>query len=273
MASTTTPMDSATDSKAKTPGKSGVSFPYFDLAFSIEVAKTIHEKAGGVCDVEQMAALLGYTGVKNGAFRMRVSAAKMFGLVEETDGRKLRPSQRGLAIIAPVSEADADQAKLDAFMSVELFRKVFEQFRGTTLPEQAGLRNLLATQYQVVQDRVAPTVRVMLESAEHAGLFRIPGNRTRMVMPIKGSAEPIRQPPTKPIDQVGHNEDRGRQSGGGSHDRGQSGVDGIDPAILGLLQKLPKGGTPIGSKRKKALIDAFTATVGFIYPDAEEEKP
>ena len=248
--------------------KSGVSFPYFDLAQSIEVAKTMHEKAGGTCDRAQLATLLGYSGIKNGSFLSRVAAAKMFGLIEETDDQRVRVSARGRSIVAPISEAQAAKAKVDAFLGVDLFKKIYDAYHGTTLPEQAGLRNLLATDYQVVPDRISPTVRVMMDSAEQAGLFKAAGNRTRMVMPLAGSATvtPPTEPPAEPPPPPRHGGSGGGGNGGG-YDTGN-----IDPAILGLLQRLPPGGTPLTSKRRKTLIDAFTATVSFIYPDADGEE-
>src|SRR5690349_16242215 len=141
---------------------SGISTPYFNLADSITVASTMHERAGGECDRPQLAAMLGYKGVKNGAFQARVVAAKQFGLVEQ-ENDKLRITPRGRAIISPVIPADADRAKVDAFLAVDLFRKVYEEYREHSLPTDVGLRNLLATKYQIVSDRLAPTVRIMRE--------------------------------------------------------------------------------------------------------------
>lgn len=250
--------------------KSGVSFPYYNLEKSIEVAKLMHERAGGVCDRAQLAMLLGYSGINNGGFLTRVTAAKMFGLIEDADERKLRVSARGRALVSPVSAVDESKARVDAFMGVELFRKVYEQYHGTSLPEKVGLQNLIQNEYQVVPAQVTSTVRVMLDSAEQAGLFSAGGgSRTRMVMPLSAGIAaaplPLSPPPPPP-----HIPDQPRVSGGGGGgDGGGEDFGGIDPAILGLLRRLPPGGTPLTVKRRKALIDAFTATVGFIYPDAE----
>lgn len=253
--------------QGKPRAKSGVRFPYNDLDDSVEVARIIHEKAGGTCDLAQLATLLNYSGVSNGTFRTRVSAAKMFGVVEEADEQKIRVSGRGLAIVAPISADSATRAKVEAFMAVDLFKKVFDRFNGTALPEQVGLKNLLATEYQVVPDRIPPTVRIMLDSAEQAGLFKTAGNRTRMVLPLARPGGTV-QPPVAPAKEVESQIPHGGNGGGGGGDDGS----GIDPAIMGLLRRLPPGGTPLSSKRRKALIDAFTYTVGFIYPEADGEE-
>ncbi len=247
--------------KGKPRSKSGVSFPYFDLDASVEVARVIHERAGGMCDRAQLAALLQYSGVANGSFLSRVAAAKMFGLVEDTEDGKLRVAARGRAIVAPISPPQETQARVDAFLGVELFGKVYTQFNGTTLPENVGLKNLLATGYQVVAERIAPTVRVMLNSADQAGLFRATGDRSRMVMPLVGAYAPPPLPPEKEKPAAG---------GGGGGGSGDDPPD-IDPALLGLLRRLPAVGTTLNDKRRKAVIGAFTAFVDLVYPDADDE--
>jgi hypothetical protein len=253
------------DPKLGTPRRvSGVSFPYFNLAESVAVAKIMHERAGGECDRPQLAAMLGYKGVKNGAFMARVTAAKAFGLVEQEQDR-LRITPKAKAILSPVLPVDAERAKVDAFLAVDLFRRVYEEYKDSTLPPDVGLRNLLATRYSVVKDRLAPTVRIMKESAEYAGFFKAGGDG-RMVLPImppRGAA-----PAPEPKREDERRDSRDRFTGGGNG--GGYEPPDIHPAILGLLLELPPAGTPMNDKKRKALIGAFTATVGFIYPDAEE---
>ena len=118
---------------------------------------------------------------------------------------------------------------------VELFKKVFDQFHGTTLPSHVGLQNLLETTHGVVESRVVPTVRIMLDSAEYAGLFAASGDQTRMVQPLTTLEDNTRQGPL-PTDATD-----GRVQNGGRNDRGGVGGDGgdygtSDPSILGLLR-------------------------------------
>lgn len=267
--------DPEPDPKSGKPrAKSGVIFPYWDLDSAVEVASVIHERAGGVADTAQLALMLDYSGVSNGSFRTRVSAAKMFGVIEDTDDRKLRVSARGRRIVAPITTPDGRAARAEAFLAVELFRLVFDRFKGTTLPEVVGLRNLLLNEYRVVPDRVGPTVRILLDSAQQAGLFDAggAGNRSRLTLPL--GADPARDatPAAPPPEQ--ETPPPPRHGGGGNGGGGGGGftvnAEGIDPAIVGLLMRLPPGGTPMTEKRRKALIDAFTNVVSFIYPDADD---
>ncbi|HEX9565317.1 MAG TPA: hypothetical protein VF981_15155 [Gemmatimonadaceae bacterium] len=264
--------DPEPDPKVGKPrAKSGVAFPYWDLDSAIEVAQVMHDRAGGSCDNVQLAALLGYSGVSNGSFRTRVSAAKMFGIIEDTDDGRLRVSARGRTILSPVTPSDGQRARVEAFLAVDLFRRVFDRFHGGTLPEQVGLRNLLSGEYQVVPDRVAPTVRILLDSAQQAGLFDMAGNRTRMVMPVgvpaAASSERDSTPAATPASPPNGTTPK---MGGGGGGGGGDGSDGIDPAIVGLLRRLPPGGTAMTEKRRKALIDAFTNVIEFLYPDVDD---
>jgi hypothetical protein len=263
--------DEAPDAKTGTQRqRSGVAFPYYNLEHSVAVAATIYTQGGGACDLAQLAALLKYSGVQNGGFRSRVAAAKTFGLVEQ-EGDRLRVSDRGKKVVAPVSDADRGQALVDAFLAVELFRKVYEEYRLTTLPPDVGLRNLLKDTFRVVPDRVVPTVKVMLDSADYAGLFSTTGNRTRLILPLGNSAARPEPPPREAHASPVVDADRAprRNGGGGGGGPGGPGLPEIHPALMGLLRELPPPGTPLSSKRRGEFIGAFTATVGFIYPNEE----
>lgn len=259
--------------KGKKRTVSGVKFPYYDLSDAITVAKAIHEKAGGACDLDQLASWLDHKSINSGAFRLRVSAAKMFGLVEKAGTGKLRVSKRGVAIVAPVTDSQVAEAKKAAFLAVELFQKVYERFRGMTLPQVAGLRNVAKEEYEVAPKRAEDAVRVMLESAEQAGFFAASGDRTKMVAPVIGTSAAterpaIQHPPFAPEvvnDPPGRNGGRGGGGDGGDY-------TGIDPYILEFVRKLPASGTTLSEKRRKVWIDGFSGALDVVYPDKEDEE-
>jgi hypothetical protein len=245
---------------------SAIAFPYYNLATSIVVAKTMHERAGGECDRTQLAVMLGYKGIKNGSFLTRVTAAKMFGLIEQ-EGDRLRVTPRGQAILSPVKDADASRARVEAFLAVPLFAKVYEEFKGQTLPPEVGLRNLLENKYKVVKDRVAPTVNIMLDSADEAGFFHTAGNRTQMVLPLSSPGSPAASRTPTPAVIV----PEPMKGGGGNGGRGDDGSDmpGVHPMISGFLKTLPMLGTVVGTKRRTILVEAFKATLSAVYPEED----
>jgi hypothetical protein len=260
--------DPGPDKKAgKERPKSGVAFPYYGLNESIQVAHVMHHGNGGAADRAQLAALLNYKSTNSGTFLTRVAAARLFGLIEPGDGNRLRVTMRGRYIVAPISPAQQAAAKAEAFLAVDLFRRVFDMFNGSELPEEAGLKNLFENDFGVVKTRIVPTIRIMRESADEAGFFKLGGPR-RMVMPTAGAGSAIVSPATKP--DAPSDEPSPRYSGGGGGGGGGGGdLDGIDPAIVGLLKRLPPGGTTLTAARRQTLIDAFTATIKFLYPEPE----
>lgn len=240
--------------------RSGLTSPYYDLNESIKVAKVIQDN-GGIATREQLAAYLTYKSVSNGAFLTRVSAARLFGLVEQAEEGKMRPTARAMAIIAPILPAHEDQARLEAFLSIDLFKKVYDRFNGGQLPPEVGLKNLIENEYHIVKDRVAPTVRILLDSAEQAGFFKATQNRSRMVMPTVGSTANLAPPAPKPEQEAQDRRGGGGFGGGGGNGYGPD----IPPAIVGLVQHLPKPGTALSQGKREALINAFTAMIDLYY--------
>lgn len=236
--------EAAPDPKIGKPRpKSGVSVPYYDINQSIAVATAIHEQGGGSCSREQLATLLKYSGTNNGGFLTRVSAAKMFGLVDESS-ETLRVSQRGRTILAPVMPVDAERAKVDAFLAVDFFAKFYERFKGTTLPQEAGLKNLLENTYAIVPGRLVASLRVLMDSADQAGFFKTAGNRSRMVMPLSSNGNPAgAQPASEQSSKTEHNVDgKGHQQSHKQERHGGSGGDGTGDGIHRF--ELPIPGKP-----------------------------
>lgn len=266
--------------EGKSRPSSDTQFPYYDLRHAVDVAKTLHEKAGGRCDRDQLAVLIGHSSTRSGAFLSKISAVKMFGLIEEGSDSVVRITGRGKRIVAPVKQEDAQSAKVEAFLDVELFRKIYEEFKSTTLPDEVGLKNLLKNEYGIVESRLGATVRILLDSAEYAGFFEMGGGaRDRLVKPVITPKDQADEAPAAvlPPDDRQDNGIEGETkttepvTGGGGSGSGGGGEGDIDPAIYGLLQRLPASGTPLSDKRRKALIDAFTSLVNFIYPEADEQ--
>lgn len=248
---------------------SGVSYPYFDLDASIKVAQEIHSRGGGQCTSDQLAAWLDYKSVKSGTYNTRIAAARNFGLIQSAGG-KFSVTDRGLKIVAPVMPEDALSAKVEAFHAVELFTKVFEQFRGKQLPPESGLKNLFKTvPYSILPDRIDPAVRVFLNSAEQAGFFSTTNDRSRLIEPRIGPQTASPAPTSTP----GPSEetpppvvDKPKPHPPAMID----GTGGVHSAIIGLLRELPPPGSSWAPTKKKRFIDAFKATIDFIYPEDEE---
>lgn len=245
--------------------RSGTPSPYFDLDASIKVSEAIHEKGGGAATADQLAAWLDYKSIRSGTYLTRVAAARQFGLVESSGGR-FTVTDRGLKIIAPVMPDDAVTAKADAFLSVTLFSKIYDAFKGKQLPPEVGLKNLLkSAPYSILADRVDPAVRTFFNSAQQAGFFSTTGDRSRLIRPgaVPASAEAGNTPPTDTPPPPPADKPKGTGGGDGT------GTGGVHSAIVGLLRELPAPGAAWPAAKKQRFLSAFQATIDFIYPDED----
>jgi len=170
--------------------KSGIAFPYYDLADSVAVAKAIHDKGGGSATREQVAAFLEYKSVQNGAFLTRIGAARTFGLIADMN-KELRVTPLGYKIISPESQEQYAEGLVEAFLTVPLFKAIYDEYRGRDLPEGLGLKNALRLKFKIVPKRIDPVYRVFFESAEVAGFFKTRGSKTQLIAPvIRSGAKP-----------------------------------------------------------------------------------
>ena len=118
-------------------GRSRIEWPYYSLDEASKLAKGIFD-LGGNCQIDQLAGHLSQTAT-GGGFRLKVQAARTFGLVNSAQGQ-LTLTDLGSEIVDP----DGDrQAKADAFMRVPLYSAIYEQFKGKTLPGIIGLENAM----------------------------------------------------------------------------------------------------------------------------------
>lgn len=244
-------------------GRSQVSCPYFDLDQSIKVADAVYSKGGGSCTHDQLAHWLDYSSIRSGTYLTRISATKAYGLIESS-GDKLSVTERGKAILAPVMPEDAVNAKVEAFLSVPLFSKVFEQFKGGQLPPDVGLTNLFRGTFKIVNDRIAPSVRIFLSAAEQAGMLVEKDGKQRLIKPsVIASGQPA--PPKE--DDLKDSKPPEKTRGGGEGPPG-----GIHTAIVGVLRELPPPGSPFPAAKKQMFLTALKGVLDWVYPDPEDSQ-
>jgi hypothetical protein len=215
-------LDPVPELKTKqTRQRSAVAFAYIDLEDVMEVAAAIHEHVGsGDCDEHQLSAWLSKS-QKSSGFRILLSTARLFGLIE-SDGGQYRLSSLGRRA---VDSAQARDAKAKAFLTVPLYSTVFENYKGGVLPPPAALEREIVL--IGVAEKQKHTARLVLErSAQYAGFFEHGKDRLVMpgISPDAGRDAPKREDPE-------HTGGGGTGGGGGGKPR--------HPFIEGLLQTLP----------------------------------
>lgn len=246
------PVEQLTPKVAAATASAGTRFPGYDLTTCIDVARSIHAKGGGQATPEALASYLGYKGTNNGAYLTKVAAARYFALISKA-GPVFVPTGLAHQILSPVYPQDAQKALIDAFMSVDLFRKVYEDFKGRELPPETGMLNALRNQYGVAPARAKDAYRTLMDSADTAGFFSTKaGARTHLIMPWVQPATAGGGQGQKPPAEDG---DQGEVSGNGGGFVGDGSNGGGDSG--NQAQQKPFSVADVKAKYLSALIELF----------------
>lgn len=203
-------------------GRSTIQFPYAPLADAERIASELHGYAG-TATPEGLAKALGQKS-RSGAFRQKLSAARIFGLVS-TRPNEVLLTRRGRQIIDPER---CDAARVEAFLAVPLYKEIFEKYRGDLLPPAPALEAEMEG-LGVSPKQTATARQVMQRSAETAGFSRQGSNR--LVRPDNAQHE---NPPNA-----------GREGGGGTID-----------ALTALWETLLRDGANWSAETTKSYVDA-----------------
>lgn len=212
--------------------QSSIQFPYGDLDDAVTVTKALRDVGGQECTIDQLAAQLKQS-ASSGAFRLRLSYPRIFGFTE-TERGTIRLTELGKRVVDPTQE---DRARVDAFLTVPLYKAIYDKYRGYTLPPPAALEREMAN-LGVSSKQTDKARQAFDRSARQAGFFWS-GQDRLVVPPLKGEAPGSRPlEPNTPGAGTGSNTFGG---GGGAGGTGGGGGD-LDPLISALIQKLPKSG-------------------------------
>lgn len=238
------------DPQDKSSGKrdqSTIQFPYVDLDGAIAVARALHNSGGVPISRDQLAGAMNLAS-GSGNFVIRVAAARMFGLIEYSQG-KFSLTDRGHEILEPGRDR---KAKADAFLDVPLYRRVYDEFRGKQLPPRP-----LGLEQAFVKFGVAPKQRdkarvAFDKSATSAGYFQ--NGTDRLVEPIIVDGPPQTEPERERAPEV-------------KQEPAKPQLD-LHPFIRGLLETLPAPGTAWAKDGRKMWLTTAESIFGLIYKEA-----
>jgi hypothetical protein len=239
----------------RTREHSAISFPYQDLEAGISVAAAIMQSGGVALSRDQLAGTMKMS-PGSGAFILKVSTARLFGVVGTTQG-KYELTQLGFSIL------DSDEkrqrlARAAAFLNVPLYRRVYDEFKGKQLPprphglEQAFLKFGVAAKQRA-------NARIAFErSARQAGFFA--SGDDRLIEPIIGHT--LRQ--DRPAVDLPADEINGYPSG-------KPEMTNLHPFIKGLLDTLPEPGTNWALEGRAKWLQAAAYNFDLMYKGGDGE--
>jgi len=228
--------------------RSTIEFPYSDLESVVEVARELNNRTGGApVDDAQLATWMNQT-AGGGTFRTRMSSARLFGLLDLSQGRiSLTPQGRDI-----IDDNKSASAKVEAFLRVPLYSAMYSQYQGYALPPPPAIER------QMESLGVAPKVKdrarqAFTKSAQYAGF--IDHQTGRFVKPA------LAPPPPG----AGRLEDEVRSVGGGGGGGSGGGPTDLHPFILGLLKTLKEPGAEWPSQEQAKWLQTAASIFGLIY--------
>jgi nucleoside 2-deoxyribosyltransferase len=153
---------------ARKPGKT---YPSVPLEKALQIAFQIKEKNGGnAWSPDQVAAAIG-SSPKSSEFYYTTAAARDYGITTGTrDTQEIALTELGKEIVYAPNPAAELAKKVDAFHSVELFRKVLAHYKGSDLPEMKYLGNTLQREFGVPPEHHEDFSKVFRDNTKFLGI-------------------------------------------------------------------------------------------------------
>jgi hypothetical protein len=230
-------------------GRSTIEFPYFDLDDAVNIAKSVHGLSGPSCMKEQLAGRLNMA-ADGGGFSIKLSAARMFGVLQLERGQ-VNLTDLGIRLTDLQQEKSA---RVEAFLKVPLYNKVYELFKGRALPPRDGLEGTMEN-LGVAPKQKDKARQVFLRSAKQAGFFDMSADR--LVMPPtsasgNGKSGIVVRPPSGGVpSQVALPQELNRH-----------------PFIQGLLQTIPPEGSEWTVEDRAKWLQGAASIFDVIYKDS-----
>jgi hypothetical protein len=167
------------------------------------------------------------------------------------------------------NEVREKQARVQAFLNIGLYRRIYEDFRGKQLPSRPhGLEQTF------VQVGVAPkqkgNARLAFDkSARQAGFFNVDADR--LIEPVIAPTQVLRPELFVDNDTFGGGSPASNHGGNSPPSGGKS---ALDPLIQGLLSRLPNPGDPWSTDKRQKWLQTLAANLEIIYPsEAKNDDP
>ena len=182
-------------------------YPRKTLEDSLRVPEAIRDKNGSKPWPPAEVANALDLGMSSSFFYL-TSAAKHFGLTDGTrDASTIGLTELGKRVVLPPSAEAKQAALLEAFFSVDIFRKVVEHYNGSKLPEKEYVGNTLQTQFKLDPRVHDEFIGLFEKNCRFVGIGAEWNGQASVVQQVEkqvekqdgGAAEPPAKPGDKPI--------------------------------------------------------------------------
>jgi hypothetical protein len=145
-------------------------FPRKPLEDALRIAAVLKEKNGGNAMAPAQVASAMSMGMSNLFFYI-TSSSRDFGLTDGTrDTPEISLTERGRQVAFPTTPEVREAALLEAFFSIDLFKKVVAHYGGSALPEREFLENTLTSTYGLDSSLIDEFVGVFEANTRFLGI-------------------------------------------------------------------------------------------------------
>jgi hypothetical protein len=170
----------AGSTKESEVGTGNSPYPRHSIEKALRIPRAILEQnAGKPSSAKEAAAFLGVQA--HGPFRLELSSASKYGLLERPEQGKVQPSTLAKQILRPQNPEDAINGYRQAVLRAPIISDVYKHYRGENLPDDQFLRNTVVDTYGVPPDKFDEFKEVLLTSLEEANLLTKHGEKVRIV--------------------------------------------------------------------------------------------
>jgi hypothetical protein len=169
--------------KKPTKAKSKWLFPRATLEMALKIPVAIKDLNGGnPWETEEVRKAVGSVGGGNAWFYL-TAASRDYGLTSGTrDTPKIQLEDLGRDIVyAPNAEVEL-QLKKQAFLGIEVFKKVLEYYKGSNLPDMKYLGNTLTREFGLDPETHEEFAKIFRENCAYLGIesgFPVPASTGR----------------------------------------------------------------------------------------------
>jgi len=177
------PLDKKSIKKASTTG-----LPMVDLDGVLAFVEKIESEGLQTLSQQEVAKRLGYAAQTSTPFYRRIVAAKLFGLIDTTQGVNL--TRLALDYFKPTDEESKRRALITTVKNVVGYQGIIERFSGKRLPPLDILRNFIEREFHLTPETANTCADVFVRSVNRAGLVKTDGTLSANV-PEESASAPI----------------------------------------------------------------------------------
>jgi predicted nucleotide-binding protein len=167
-------------------------FPRHTLQQTLQLATALEEKNGGNPLAPLDLAIALGRGPASSDYRVMLSSSIRYGLTSgsHTQARVVL-QELGREIVQPRSDEDRRRALIRAALKPNVFRQIYEYYKGKRLPDESFFRNILLREFKIARPAIDAAAKIFLANMSFVGLVRKGATGTFL-----GSADDIGPVPT-----------------------------------------------------------------------------